>query len=224
MPRSEPRRTGTPVAAAGTAPVLIWDLLARPTTPCGGRCFAATTARERARGGGGRDRRLPFGGGVGCAWMAERMVVVLGGGVGGMSAAHELAERRFEATVLRAAGRGRQGAQLSRSPAAAAAATRPARGTRLPLLPGLLPPPADVCDGSSSRTSRAACSTTSSPPSASRSSRRWQRVVAPAHFPKHARGARAGLQLAPQLRHRGRRPARRAALLHRAAVAAVDEL
>ena len=38
-------------------------------------------------------------------------VVVLGGGMAGLAAAHELAERGFRVTVVRAEGLGRQGAQ-----------------------------------------------------------------------------------------------------------------
>ena len=70
-------------------------------------------------------------------------VAVLGGGVAGLSAAHELAERGFERHGLRAARRARrQGAQHpGHGSGTGGRADLPGRA-RLPLLPGLLPPPA----------------------------------------------------------------------------------
>ena len=69
-------------------------------------------------------------------------VAVLGGGVGGLTAAHELAERGFAVSVYESSARlRRQGAQLRRIRDRPRRTRRPARRARLSLLPRLLPPP-----------------------------------------------------------------------------------
>ena len=68
-------------------------------------------------------------------------VAVLGGGVAGLTAAHELAERGFEVDGLRGARPPRrQGAQPARARLGDRRPRRPAGRARLPLLPRLLPP------------------------------------------------------------------------------------
>ena len=75
--------------------------------------------------------------------MPPGTVAVLGGGVAGLSAAHELVERGFAVTVYESSrALRRQGAQLRRARIGDRRAPRPAGRARLPLLPGLLPPPA----------------------------------------------------------------------------------
>ena len=70
-------------------------------------------------------------------------VAVLGGGVAGLSAAHELVERGFAVTVYESSARFGGKARSYGAPRIGhRRARRPAGRARVPLLPGLLPPPA----------------------------------------------------------------------------------
>ena len=71
---------------------------------------------------------------------AGRSVAVLGGGMAGLAAAHELAERGFKVTVYEPHGLGRQGPQHPGAGHRRRRAPGPARRARVPVLPRLLPP------------------------------------------------------------------------------------
>ena len=66
-------------------------------------------------------------------------VAILGGGVGGLSAAHELAERGFDVTVYEWRDTFGGKARSMTSGLGVGRSRGSARGTRLPILPGLLP-------------------------------------------------------------------------------------
>ena len=104
-------------------------------------------------------------------------VIVLGGGVAGMSAAHELAERDFEVVVYET--RAIPGGKARSMPVPGSGNAGPAGPSgraRLPLLSGLLPPPARHDAADPVRRPRATgCSAISSPPARSSSRSRAER-------------------------------------------------
>ena len=121
--------------------------------------------------------------------MAKR-VIVLGGGVAGMSAAHELAERDFDVTVYET--RPIPGGKARSMPVPGSGsrwAPRPAGRARLPLLPRLLPPPAaHDAPHPLPRPARGRVLATWSAPSACRwcataAPRWWRRRTSPARSP-----------------------------------------
>ena len=151
--------------------------------------------------------------------MTER-VAVLGGGVAGLTAAHELAERGFEVTVYEARDRlGRQGAQPAGAGLGRGRARRSPRRARLPLLPGLLQARArhDAADRRRSaprrRRARAA--------GAGGGAQRADHARAPARV---ARGLRAGDAVRVRGGHEARRPAAGHGVVRGPAADAADEL
>ena len=151
---------------------------------------------------------------------------MLGGGVGGLSAAHELVERGFDVTVYEARDLRRQGAQA----AGAGLGHRRARGSagraRLSLLPGLLPAPARHDAADPVTAGAAAWPATSSPPTRVLLAQAGGRneLIGAAHAARLARRPRACSPLRARLGDAARHPAARARAVHGAAADAADQL